>query len=113
MSYTTYPAYCKICEKNAKGRKSIFGHRVVSWRKIQCVKCGTVKPAPLARWLAGILFFLTLFGIGFYFFYSSMMVLWPLFEMPFIDQATGQVTFGLLLIPGYVAYAWIVGRVIR
>lgn len=56
---------------------------------------------------------LFLFGFGLYLFISSMRVLWPLFEMPFIDTTTGAATFALLLIPGYYAFAWITGKVIR
>ena len=51
--------------------------------------------------------------MGFYVFYSSMMVLWPLFQMPFIDPATGDVTIALLLIPGYYAFAWLTGKAIH
>ena len=65
------------------------------------------------RWLAGTLFFLFAFGIAGYLLWSSLSVLWPLFEMPFKDYETGEVTFGLLMIPGYWAYAWVVGKVIR
>jgi hypothetical protein len=65
------------------------------------------------RWIAGTLFFLFAFGIGIYMLHSSLMVLWPLFEMPFKDYETGAVTFGILFIPGFVAYAWITGKVIR
>jgi hypothetical protein len=54
-----------------------------------------------------------MFGLGFYVFYSSMMVLWPLFQMPFIDPATGDVTIAFLLIPGYYAFAWLTGKVIH
>ena len=108
-----YPAYCKVCEQACNGKKSIFGHRTISWRKTQCVKCGTIKPVPFARWIAGLLFFTFAFGMGFYVFYSSMMVLWPLFQMPFIDPATGDVTIAFLLIPGYYAFAWLTGKVIH
>ena len=59
----------------------------------------------------GIIF--VLFGFGAYLFISAMRVLWPLFEMPFIDAATGQATFALLLVPGYLAFAWVTGKVIK
>jgi hypothetical protein len=65
------------------------------------------------RWIAGTLFFIFAFGIAFYLLYASLSVLWPLFEMPFIDPETGEITFAFLLIPGYLVYAWITGRVIR
>jgi hypothetical protein len=63
--------------------------------------------------MAGTLFFIFAFGIAFYLLYSSLSVLWPLFMMPFIDYETGEITFALLLIPGYLGYAWIIGRAIR
>jgi hypothetical protein len=81
--------------------------------KTECQRCHDIKPVPIFRWFAGTLFFLFAFGIGFYLLYSSLSVLWPLIEMPFKDYDTGAVTFGLLLVPAYVAYAWVVGRVIR
>lgn len=108
----TYPAYCKVCEKACNGKKSIFGHKVISWRKVQCTKCGTIKPVPYNRWIVGATALLFLFGLGIYVFVSSMLVLWPLFEMPFVDPATGDMTIALLLIPGYYAFAWVTGKVI-
>jgi hypothetical protein len=81
--------------------------------KTKCQKCGDLKPVPLFRWLAGTMFFLTAFGFAFYLLYSSLSVLWPLFMMPFIDYDTGVATFALLIIPGYLAYAWVVGKLIK
>lgn len=45
--------------------------------------------------------------------YASLSVLWPLFMMPFIDYETAEITFAILLVPGYIAYAWITGKTIR
>ena len=53
------------------------------------------------------------FSVAAYVLYSSLSVLWPLFLMPFIDYDTGVATFVIVLIPGYLAFAWIVGKVIK
>jgi len=81
--------------------------------KIQCQKCHAIKPVPIFRWIAGTIFLLFAFGLGFYMLYSSLSVLWPLIVLPFIDYDTGVMTFALLGIPAYVGFAWIVGRVIK
>jgi len=109
----TYPAYCKVCDKTSKGRKPITGHRTVSWMKTQCVKCGTIKPVPWKRWVAGLCFLIFIFGLGFYVLYSSLIVLWPLFEMPFIDPDTGWFCAGTGLIPTYWGFAWLIGKAIK
>lgn len=101
----TYPAYCRECNR-------ITGHARHGF-KTECVRCHDVKPVPLVRWIAGTLVMLFLFGVGLYVFISSMLVLWPLFELPFIDYGVGQATIALLLIPGYLAFAWVTGKVIR
>jgi membrane protein YdbS with pleckstrin-like domain len=101
-----YPAYCRHCDR-------ITGHRRKFGMKTECQRCHDIKPVPIARWLAGTLFFMFAFGIAAYMLYASLSVLWPLFAMPFIDYETAEVTFGLLLIPGFVAYAWVTGKVIR
>ncbi len=101
----TYPAYCRKCDR-------ITGHSRHGF-KTECVRCHDIRPVPLTRWLAGALVMAFLFGLGIYVFVSSMLVLWPLFEMPFIDPATGDMTIALLLIPGYYAFAWVTGRAIK
>ena len=60
-----------------------------------------------------MVFLMAAFGFAFYILYVSFSVLWPLFEMPFIDYDTGQFTFAVLLIPGFWAYAWVTGKVIK
>ena len=81
--------------------------------KTECARCHDVQRIPLGRWVAGTLVMSLLFGLGLYVFISSMRVLWPLFELPFIDPWVGQITAGLLIIPGFVAFAWLTGKVIR
>jgi hypothetical protein len=103
-----YPAYCRKCDR-ITGHRRNYGFGL----KTECQRCHEVKPVPIKRWIAGTLFFAFAFSLGFYVLWSSLSVLWPLFEMPFIDYATGEVTFGLLLIPGLWAYAWVTGKVIK
>jgi hypothetical protein len=103
-----YPAYCRNCDR-------ITGHRR-NWGfglKTECQRCHEVKPVPVKRWAAGTLFLAFTFSIAFYVLYSSLSVLWPLFLMPFIDYDTGVATFVIGMIPGYLAFAWIVGKVIK
>ena len=59
------------------------------------------------------MFFAFAFSVAFYMLYGSLSVLWPLFMMPFIDYDTGQFTFAILIVPGYWAYAWVTGKVIK
>jgi hypothetical protein len=101
-----YPAYCRHCDR-------ITGHRRIFGMKTQCQRCHDIKPVPIMRWTAGTLFFLFAFGVAFYMLYASLSVLWPLFMMPFIDYETAEITFAILLVPGYIAYAWITGKTIR
>ena len=103
-----YPAYCRKCDRiTGHRRKYGFG------MKTECQRCHDVKPVPWKRWVAGALFFSFTFFVAFYILYVSLSVLWPLFEMPFIDYDTGQFTFAVLLIPGFWAYAWVTGKVIK
>jgi hypothetical protein len=51
--------------------------------------------------------------MAFYMLYVSLSVIWPLFLMPFIDYDTGVFTFVVLLIPGYIAFAWLTGKLIK
>jgi hypothetical protein len=81
--------------------------------KTQCQRCGTVKTTPLIRWFGGSLFLSSLFAFGGYLLYSSLSILWPLFMMPFIDYDVATFTFAVSLIPGYLAYAWVVGKLIK
>jgi len=60
-----------------------------------------------------MLFFSFAIGVAVYVLYSSLSVLWPLFEMPFIDLETREWTFALLMVPAYWGYAWIVGKAIK
>jgi hypothetical protein len=103
-----YPAYCRRCDR-------ITGHRrnYGLGMKTECQRCHDVKPVPIKRWIAGMLFVTFAFCVAFYVLYASLSVLWPLFAMPFIDYDTMQATFGLMLIPGYVAYAWLTGKLIK
>jgi hypothetical protein len=91
----------------------VTGHDPALGMKIKCNRCGEVTPVPLFRWIAGTLFLTFAFGVALYFLYSSLSVIWPLFLMPFIDYDTGVFTFVILLIPGYWAFAWIVGKIIK
>lgn len=100
------PSWCRKCAM-------VTGHNPVIGMKIKCNKCGDITPVPLFRWIAGLLFFIFAFGIAFYFLYASLSVLWPLFLMPFIDYDTGVATFIILLIPGYTAFSWAVGKIIK
>ena len=103
-----YPAYCRVCDRITGHRRNYgFGLKTV------CQRCHTVKPVPVKRWLAGMLFFAFAFGVVLYMLYASLSVLWPLFLMPFIDYDTGAFTFGMLLIPGYVACSWVIGKIIK
>ncbi len=103
-----YPAYCRHCDR-ITGHRRNYGFGM----KTECQRCHDVKPVPIKRWIAGMLFFLFAFGVAFYILYVSISVLWPLFEMPFIDYGTAEVTFGFLLVPGFLAYSWITGKVIK
>jgi hypothetical protein len=100
------PSWCRKCAM-------VTGHNPAFGLKIKCNRCGDVTPVPIFRWIAGTLLLAFLFGVAFYFLYSSLKVLWPLFLMPFIDYDTGVATFIILLIPGYLAFAWITGRIIK
>ena len=42
-----YPTYCKTCD-------AVTGHHPHGFEST-CLKCNTVKPLPLIRWVAGIL----------------------------------------------------------
>ena len=103
----TLPAYCRKCDR-------ITGHfRLRGGLKRKCARCQTITPVPLFRWFAGTLFMTFMFSVAIYILWSSLSVLWPLFEMPFIDYGTGEVTATLLLVPGYYAFAWLTGKIIR
>lgn len=101
----TYPAYCRKCDR-------ITGHARHGF-KTECMRCHDIKPVPLFRWIAGTLVMAFLFGFGAYLFISSMRVLWPLFEMPFMDAGVAQWTIALLLVPGYLAFAWVTGKIVK
>jgi hypothetical protein len=91
----------------------VTGHNPVIGLKIKCNRCGEITPVPVFRWIAGALFLLFAFGIAICALYASLSVIWPLFLMPFIDYDTGVATFIILLIPGYLAFAWVTGKIIK
>lgn len=103
-----YPAYCRKCDR-VTGHRRNYGFGL----KTECQRCHEVKPVPLKRWLAGMLFFAFAFSVAFYVLYSSLSVLWPLFQMPFIDYDSGVFAFAVLAIPGYWAFAWVVGKILK
>jgi hypothetical protein len=91
----------------------VTGHNPALGMKIKCNRCGTITSVPIFRWTAGTLLLTFLFGVALYMLYASLSVIWPLLLMPFIDYDTGVAVFVILLIPGYWAFAWGIGKVIK
>jgi len=91
----------------------VTGHDPTLGMKIKCNRCGDITPVPLFRYFSGVLFFVFAFFLVFYVLYSSLSVLWPLLYMPFIDYDTGVITFVILIIPAYLGFAWVVGKIIK